>query len=402
MPSERETARRRAPNPGAAGGSRWLWGLLPLVLLAILVAVFFRVGLIGVFTAAFPPVEELTIDRVALTPGRMVVYVTNGGPEPVTVSQVLVDDAYWQFEIEPGPTVDRLRSARITLEYPWVEGDANVVKIITPTGVTFEHTIDVATETPQVDARYLGTFTLLGIYVGVIPVFLGLLWLPFMRQLGRRWIAFFLALTAGLLVFLGVDALVDGLEIAGGLPAAYQGVGLVLVGTVISFLILVAASRLLATGADPVRQRYALAVLIALGIGLHNLGEGLAIGAAYSLGKIALGTFLVVGFTIHNTTEGLGIIAPIARERPPLRTLIFLGLLAGAPTIAGAWIGGLSYSPVLATLFLAIGAGAIFQVVYELLKLMVQEKETPALVYQLAGFAAGLLVMYVTGLFVAA
>jgi ZIP family zinc transporter len=396
------TATAASLTGGGGGPGRWLWGLLPLVLLAILVAVFFRVGLIGVFTAAFPPVEELTIDRVALAPGRMVVYVTNGGPEPVTVSQVLVDDAYWQFEIEPAATVERLRSARITLDYPWVEGDANVVKIITPTGVTFEHTIDVATETPQVDARYLGTFTLLGIYVGVIPVFLGLLWLPFMRQLGRRWIAFFLALTAGLLVFLGVDALVDGLEIAGDLPPAYQGVGLVLVGSVISFLILVAASRLLATGADPVRQRYALAVLIALGIGLHNLGEGLAIGAAYSLGKIALGTFLVVGFTIHNTTEGLGIIAPIARERPALRTLIFLGLLAGAPTIAGAWIGGLSYSPVLATLFLAIGAGAIFQVVYELLKLMVAEKETPALVYQLAGFAAGLLVMYITGLFVAA
>ncbi|HSN68802.1 MAG TPA: hypothetical protein VLV48_06120, partial [Thermoanaerobaculia bacterium] len=133
-----------------------------------------------------------------------------------------------------------------------------------------------------------------------------------------------------------------------------------------------------------------------------NLGEGLAIGAAYSLGEIALGTFLVVGFTIHNTTEGLGIISPIAREHPSLRTLVFLGVLAGAPTIAGSWIGGLSYSPVLATLFLAVGAGAIFQVVYELLKFMLKAEETAAMIYQLAGFAAGLLVMYITGLFVAA
>lgn len=405
MPSKSSAGDRGpAPNPskGSGSGRRWIWGLLPLILLAVLVAIFFRVGLVGVFTAAFPPVEDLTIDRVALTPGHMVVYVTNGGPEPVTVSQVLVDDAYWQFRIEPAGTVRRLGSARIMLDYPWVEGEAHVVKIITPTGITFEHTIDVATETPQVDARYLGTFTLLGIYVGLVPVFLGLLWLPFLRQLSRQWIGFFLALTAGLLVFLGVEALVDGLEVASDLPPAYQGTGLVLVGTIITILVLVAASRLLARGADPVQQRYALAVLIALGIGLHNLGEGLAIGAAYSLGKIALGTFLVVGFTIHNTTEGLGIISPIARERPAVRTLVFLGLLAGAPTIAGAWIGGLSYSPVLATLFLAVGAGAIFQVVYELLKIMVAEKETRAMLYQLAGFAAGLLIMYVTGLFVAA
>ncbi|HEY3249140.1 MAG TPA: ZIP family metal transporter [bacterium] len=381
---------------------RWLWGLLPLLLLAVLVAVFFRVGLVGVFKAAFPPVEALTIDRVGLAPGRMVIYVTNGGPQPVTVSQVLVDDAYWQFTIEPDATIKRLGSARIMLDYPWVQGEAVTVKILTPTGLTFEHTIAVATESPRVDARYLGTFTLLGIYVGVIPVFLGLLWLPFLRQLSRRWIAFFLALTAGLLVFLGVEAVVDGLEIAADLPAAYQGTGLVLVGSIITFLVLVGVSRLLVRGDDPVRRRYALATLIALGIGLHNLGEGLAIGAAYSLGEIALGTFLVVGFTIHNTTEGLGIISPIARERPALRTLLALGALASVPTIAGAWIGGLSYSPVLATLFLAIGAGAIFQVVYELLKIMLREEEATAMIYQLAGFAAGLLVMYVTGLFVAA
>lgn len=385
-----------------AAAKLWLWGLLPVILLAVLVAAFFRVGLIGVFQAAFPPVEELTIDRVVLTPGHMTVHVTNGGPQPVTVSQVLVDDAYWQFTITPNATLRRLGTARIALQYPWVSGEAHVVKLITPTGLTFEHTIAVATESPRVDARYLGTFTLLGLYVGVVPVFLGLLWLPFMRRLSRRWVAFFLALTAGLLVFLGVDAVAEALDVAGSLPAAYQGTALILVGAVIAFLVIAGAGRLLAGGADPVRQRFALATLIALGIGLHNLGEGLAIGAAYSLGEIALGTFLVVGFAIHNTTEGLGIISPIARERPSLRTLVFLGILAGAPTIAGAWIGGLSYSPVLATLFLAVGAGAIFQVVYELIKLMVAEEEARAMIYQFAGFAAGLLVMYVTGLFVAA
>ncbi|HET6780942.1 MAG TPA: ZIP family metal transporter [bacterium] len=381
---------------------RWIFGLLPLVLLVVLVVLLFRFGPLGVFRAAFPPVEELTIERVKLEPGHLFIYVTNGGPEPVTVAQVLVDEAYWQFEVNRDRTIPRLGNATITLPYPWVEGETHEIKLVTSTGLTFDHVINVATVSPRVDARYLTTFTLLGIYVGVIPVLLGLLWLPFLRALPDRWIAFFLSLTAGLLLFLGVDALDEALDTAQTLPAAYQGTSLVLLGTVITILALVAVSRLFVAGGDPVRRRFALATLIAFGIGLHNLGEGLAIGAAYSLGELALGTFLVIGFTIHNTTEGLGIVAPIAKERPRPTTLVLLGLLAGAPTIAGAWIGGLNYSPVLATLFLAIGAGAIFQVVYELLKLMIRDDRAAAVAYQVAGFAAGLLVMYLTGLFVAA
>lgn len=391
-------------QPAAAKVSRprqWLWGLLPLLLLAVLVMVLLRYGPLGVFQAAVPPVEELTIDRVRLEPGRFIVRVTNGGPEPVTIAQVLVDEAYWQFEISPAATVPRLGSATITLEYPWVEGEAHQLKLLSSLGTPFEHTVDVATVSPRVDARYVGTFTLLGIYVGVVPVFLGLLWLPFVRRLDGRWIGFFLSLTAGLLVFLGVDALDEALEVASGLPGAFQGVGLIVTGVLTSALLLVWVSRRFAQGGDATRH-LGLALLIAVGIGLHNLGEGLAIGAAYSLGKVALGAFLVLGFTIHNTTEGLAIVTPIARERTALATLALLGIIAGVPTIFGAWIGGLSYSPVLATAFLAVGAGAIFQVVYELIKLMVGDARTPAFGYQVAGFAAGLLVMYVTGLFVAA
>ena len=380
---------------------RWVWGLLPLLLLAVLVAVLVRFGPLGVFQAVVPPLEELTINRVKLEPGRFVIHVTNGGPEPVTIAQVLVDEAYWQFEMSPAGTVPRLGTATITLAYPWVEGEAHHLKLLSSTGTPFEHTVDVATASPRVDARYLGTFTLLGIYVGVLPVFLGLLWLPFVRRLDSRWTGFFLSLTAGLLVFLGVDALDEALEVARGLPGAFQGVGLILTGVLVSALLLVWVSRRFTAGNETARH-LGLALLIAVGIGLHNLGEGLAIGAAYSLGKVALGTFLVLGFTIHNTTEGLAIVTPIARERTALPTLVLLGLVAGAPTILGALIGGLSYSPVLATLFLAVGAGAIFQVVYELLKLMMADARTPAFGYQVAGFAAGLLVMYVTGLFVAA
>ncbi|MDQ4079929.1 MAG: hypothetical protein M3125_04155, partial [Gemmatimonadota bacterium] len=194
-------------GPAPTTGRRWFWGLAPLALLALLVFAFLRFGPLGVFRAAFPPIEELTIERVTLpAPGEMVVHVVNGGPEPVTVAQVLVDDASWLHYIDGERTLDRLDRRTIRIPYPWVEGEPHVVRLVTSTGLTFDTTIEVATTTPSADARYLTTFAMLGVYVGVIPVFVGLLWFPFMRTAGRRWLDFFLALTAGLLIFLGVDA----------------------------------------------------------------------------------------------------------------------------------------------------------------------------------------------------
>ncbi|MDR7484662.1 MAG: metal transporter [Armatimonadota bacterium] len=382
---------------------RLLAGLGPLALLAVFVVLFLAYGPLGVFEAAFPPVEKLTIERVTLRPGEMVVAVTNGGPQPVTVAQVLVDDAYWRHTIVPDRTVPRLGRATITIPYPWVEGEAHAITLLTSTGLTIEHEVPVAVESPRPDARYLLTFTMLGVYVGVIPVFVGLLWFPFLRQIGRRWLNFFLSLTGGLLVFLGVDTLAEALDVRTGVPGAFQGTGLVtmgVVGTILALTVLV--RRTTARAADGPQARFVLAFLIALGIGLHNLGEGLAIGAAYSLGEVALGTFLVLGFLLHNTTEGLGIAAPLARDRPPVSRFVLLGAVAGVPTILGAWLGGFVYSPVFATLFLAIGAGAIFQVVYELVRMMVRQAGDDLMTtVNFAGFAAGLLIMYLTGLFVA-
>lgn len=383
----------------------WISGLLPLVLLAGLTVLFLRFGPLGVFRAAFPPIEELTIERVRLpAPGALEVYVVNGGPDVVTVAQLMIDEAYWPFEIEPGPTIPRLRSAVIRADYPWVEGEPHEIVILTETGLTFAHEVEVATLSPRPSGRYLGTFTLLGIYVGVIPVFLGVLWFPFLRGISRRWVHFFLSLTAGLLVFLGVDALHEAIELHERVPAAFQGMGLIVVGLLSAVLGLVAAGRWL-RGLRPADSSAHLwvAYMIALGIGLHNLGEGLAIGAAYSIGAISLGAFLVIGFAIHNTTEGLGIIAPIAQERPALWHLAALGALAGVPTIAGAWLGGFTYQPSVAVFFLALGAGAIFQVVWELGKLVGRESEhgwTSPL--NAMGLVAGLVIMYATALLVVA
>jgi len=399
MQSER-TVPAVAPAP-AGSGRRWVYGLLPLLLIAVFVALFLRFGPLGVFRAAFPPVEELTVTRATLSPGRIELAVTNGGPSSVTIAQVLVDEAYWQHDIRPHRTIPRLGRATVAIPYPWVEGETHEVVLLSENGIAFAHTIGVATESPRPDARYLLTFTLLGVYVGIVPVFIGMLWFPFLRSIGRRWLNFFLSLTAGLLVFLGVDALAEALETAKGVPGAFQGVALITVGGLISILALIAIARIARRG-DRAASPLVVAYLIAAGIGLHNLGEGLAIGAAYTLGEIALGSFLVIGFMLHNTTEGLGIVAPVARTGASLAHLAALGATAGAPTILGAWLGGFSFSPVAATLFLAVGAGAIFQVVYEILKLMgADAAQEVATLTNVAGFALGLLIMYLTGLLVA-
>ena len=386
------------PAPARPRGSipRWLLGVGPLVLLVGLVVLFLKAGPVGVFQQSFPPVEELTIERISLPrTGLMQVDVVNGGPEAVTVAQVLVDDASWVHSIDGSRTIGRLESRRLSIPYPWVEGEPHTVTLVTSTGLTFSSTLPVAVVTPRADARYLSTFALLGIYAGVVPVLIGLLWLPFLRRVERRWLDFFLALTIGLLVFLGVDALAEALQTSSLVSGAFQGQALVLLGALGTPLLLAAFGAMRPRTGGAHSPLY-VATLIALGIGLHNLGEGLAIGTSYATGEIALGTFLVVGFLLHNTTEGLGIVAPLGQEQPGIGRLLGLGALAGVPTVIGAWIGGLAYSPVWTTLFFAVGAGAIAQVVIELGRLL-RRRGTALSPLNVAGVLAGMLVMYLTG-----
>ncbi len=118
----------------------------------------------------------------------------------------------------------------------------------------------------------------------------------------------------------------------------------------------------------------------------------------------ALGTFLVLGFTLHNITEGVGIAAPIIRTNPGLRHFVLLIMLAGGPAILGTWLGGFAFDPVLATIFLAIGIGAILQVVWEVGRLVVRRSVSAGLSafspVNLLGVAAGLALMYFTAFMV--
>ncbi len=380
--------------------------LLPFVLLAALLFALKVFDPVGQLSAGFPPIEELTIQRIILRPNEMVVKVVNGGPQPVTIAQVQVDDAYWDHSMAPGREIQRLGQATITIPYPWVEGETHRVKLLSSTGLAFEKEIPVAVLSPQPSLGFVLMFAMLGIYVGVIPVALGLIWFPALRRVSDRWMDFFLFLTIGLLVFLGIDALHEASEVASTVPGAYQGMGLLALGVLASFGLLTAIEKSLSgprgAGAPPVLS---LAYLVAIGIGLHNLSEGLAIGAAYTLGNVALGSMLVIGFTLHNTTEGLAIVAPVARTAVRLKHLLLLGAIGGVPTIFGAWLGGFTYSAVLALLFLSFGAGAIFQVVFQIAGQMAAGRGGGASLVtfpNVAGFLAGFLIMYATGLLVAA
>ena len=379
-----------------------LLALVPFVLLASIVAIFLVTNG-GLQTATTQPPGELTYERVVLRPDEISIQILNSGRNELTIAQAVVDNAIWEFEIEPrSGRLQRLERATIILRYPWIENERHQLALITADGLVFKHEIPVAVATPEPSLAMFGSFALIGLYVGVIPIAIGLLWFPFLRKIGKRGLDFLLALTVGLLIFLGVEALAEALEISNRVPAPFQGTGLVTIGAVLSFLAIVAAGQFTRGRArDEAQQRLVLAYLIALGIGLHNFGEGLAIGAAYAVGALAFGTFLVIGFMVHNVTEGFGIVAPVVRVRPNFKHFVALGLLGGAPAILGTWIGGFLYSDVWATLFFAIGAGAIFQVVYEISKLLGRETEGSAWnPVNVAGLVTGLAIMYVTGLLV--
>jgi zinc transporter ZupT len=347
-------------------------------------------------------VEDLSIERTRLTPGGIDLVVRNAGPQNLTITQVVINNAVWPFSVSPGSTIPRLSGATVHLNYDWVHGEAYSLSLFTSNSLAFTADIPVAFTTPQPTGRTFWSFTLIGLYVGVIPVYLGLFWFPALRQLGRRWMVLLLAITAGLLVFLGLDTLAEALEKANAVPSPLQGVGLVGIGAVATFFLLDAISRRQsASGKSEASQRLSLAYMIATGIGLHNLGEGLAIGAAYNVGEIALGAFLVVGFIIQNITEGLGIIAPVLRDQPRIGSLALMGLVGGGPAILGAWIGGFAPNAALAVLFLAVGTGAVFEVVYEIAKLIQKDTARQPMPFTVfSGVVAGMLLLWVTGLLI--
>ena len=417
-----------------------LFGVVPIIVIgAMIILLLNSPGIL--FQSSVKPLPEISIEKVEFSDRGIVAFVRNTGPSNTTIAQADVNDRIHPAAIEPSRILTRLADAKVIIPFVWNIGEPYKIGITTDDGTRFEKTVSSAAPAPRPTVGQASTFAIIGTYVGIIPVMMGLVWYPFIRRLSPNKYNFFLSLTAGLLVFLGIDALIESNDIAvNTLASAFNAQILIIMVAIVSFITLLYVSQRLiqraskrskpeieyktgySSDSEPdselsdirssstssqqqlLIRPIAISMMIAIGIGLHNFGEGLAIGAAVLLGEVALSSFLILGFTLHNTTEGLAIVAPMAKSRRiPVTKLMIMGLIAGGPTIIGAWIGGFLYSPIATVIFLSIGAGAIFQVVYSIGSWMYHTNGSRGLLnnhWIIIGFAFGMLIMYLTGLLV--
>ena len=376
-------------------------GLVPFSFLIVMLVLILNSGstLINLGT----PLPELTIEKINFVESQILVTVRNTGPIPVDVTIADVNDRIQPAAIEPDKHLERFETAVVKIPFNWNKGDPYKIGLTTQEGVRFEKKVDAAAFALEPNSDTMGFLLLIGTYVGIIPILIGLMWLPFIKKISNQKYIFFLALTVGLLLFLGIDAIVEALEVSSkNLADVFHGPLLIAVTVLISLFGLYYAGERLTkkSSLTKLANPYSVALMVSIGIGLHNLGEGLAIGAAIGLGQVALSTFLIVGFALHNTTEGIAIASPIAKEKTFIRKIIGLGLIAGAPAILGTWIGGFAYSPFTSVVFLSIGAGAIFQVVIVISKWLREYDKNFSSTAVVTGIAIGMLIMYLTGILV--
>ncbi|CAD6525622.1 Metal cation transporter [metagenome] len=377
-------------------------GVIPFAFLVILIVYLFGPGSelldLGI------PLPEITIEKVDFLDSEIQVTVRNTGPIPVEVAMADINDRIQPAAVEPNRYLERYETAIVRIPFEWNEAEPYRIGITIEDGTRFEKEIEAAAPALKPSLELVGFFAIIGTYVGIIPVMIGLLWLPFIKRINKQKYHFFLALTAGLLLFLGIDSVEEALEVSKeSLAGSFNGVLLVTTVLVLSFLGLYYTGEKLVSRAKSSRitKPVAIALMISIGIGLHNFGEGLAIGAAVGLGSIAFSTFLIVGFALHNTTEGLAIASPMSREKKVIGKLAAMGLIAGAPAIFGAWVGGFVYSPFTSVVFLSIGAGAIFQVTITILKWIREEGDKNLSSAAVAsGFAIGMVIMYLTSILI--
>jgi zinc transporter, ZIP family len=271
------------------------------------------------------PIEVLNVEQVKIVPSGFELDVSNTGPETLTISQVIVDDSVWTFSMNPDSSLKRFDNAKVTIIYPWVEGDPHTILLIYENGIITEAVIDAATLTPEFSWDNVLNYGFIGFYVGIVPITLGLLWYPFMKRLKKRWINAILALTVGLLLFLFFGTLFDGFEIGAEAPSVFQGNMVVIICTVLSFLLLI--------GFDQYQQQRQK----------------------------------------RNGYSPIGIAAPLLNTKPKISQFVLLGTIAGAPAILGTWFGGFIFSPIWGAVFLGIGAGAILQVIFVISKMLMED-----------------------------
>ena len=374
--------------------------IAPIVLLVIMVA--FLLGPASSFLQFGVILPEVSIEKIEFKENEIQATVRNTGPIAVSVVLADVNDRIQPAAIEPDSSLERFETALVRIPFDWNEGQPYEIGVTTDDGTRFSKEVDAAFLSLEPSFDLFVFLGMIGFLIGVVPIMIGLLWYPFIKKLGKKSFNFFLAFTMGLLIFLGIDAMIEASEISEShLSSIFNGELLIATVVILSFLGLYGLAKNLAkTEFSKLSKAVTISLMIAIGIGFHNLGEGLAVGAAIALGEVALSTFLIVGFATHNTTEGLAIAAPLTTSKARIAKMIGLGLIAGVPAIFGTWIGGFSFSPFFTLVFLSIGAGAIFQVVLSIFEYMKEKSDLTSNTSLFAGISLGLIVMYLTGVII--
>ena len=373
----------------------------PIILLAIVIA--FLLGPASTFLQFGVVLPEVSIEKVEFIENEIQATVRNTGPIDVNVVVADVNDRIQPAAIEPDSSLKRFETALVRIPFDWNEAQPYEIGVTIDDGTRFTTEVDAAFASLEPNVDLFVFLGMIGFLIGVVPIMIGLLWYPFIKKLGKNALNFFLAFTMGLLIFLGIDAVLEASEISEKhLSSIFNGELLIVTVVILSFLSLYGVGQKLikTNNMSTLSKGLVISLMIAIGIGLHNLGEGLAVGAAIALGEVALSTFLIIGFAMHNTTEGLAIAAPLTNSKAKIAKMIGLGLIAGLPAIFGCWIGGFSFSPLFTLVFLAIGAGAIFQVVISIFQYMKEKSDLLSNPSLFTGISAGLIIMYLTSVII--
>jgi zinc transporter ZupT len=377
-------------------------GLIPFAFVVLMMVYLFGPGADLLDFGVILP--EITIEKIDFVDSEIQATVRNTGHIPVEIVMADINDRIQPAAVEPDRFLERFETTLVRIPFEWNEAEPYTIGITVEDGTRFEKEIEAAAPALELSLDLAIFFAIIGTYVGIIPVMIGLLWLPFIKRISKQKYHFFLALTVGLLLFLAIDSIEEAIEVSNeNLADSFNGTLLITTVTVLSFLGLYYSGNKLVekAGSSKFTKPVAIALMISIGIGLHNFGEGLAIGAALGMGSIAFSTFLIIGFALHNTTEGIAIAAPMSRGKLMIGKLAAMGIIAGSPAIFGAWIGGFVYSPFTSVIFLAIGAGAIFQVIVVIMKWIQEENDKNlSTIAVVSGIAVGMLVMYLTSILV--
>jgi ZIP family zinc transporter len=237
----------------------------------------------------------------------------------------------------------------------------------------------------------------LGAVAGVIPVYLGIgAALLLGKVLPRSWEGGLIGVATGVLVYLFFDLMHEAVELSGARDVLSWAVFLGSLGASLVGLVALESSQIF--GGRPAGRLLSLPFMIAIGMGFHNLGEGLAIGASYANGEWGLSMLLVTGFALHNGTEGFGIVGAAGKTPVQWTDVFLLGLIAGGPTCIGTLLSGQGLSPYLSISFYTLAAGSLL---YVILSLTAISYTASRRVQVASGIFVGIALMYVTAMLLA-